>query len=67
MKNELTDFGFKYGDAEVQRICSDEKKGWVLIAVKTSRKNQELQIYVTKTGKVRVYRYWKNKEMKESL
>ena len=50
---EVTQYGFNYGAAEIQRNCSDEKKGWVVLSVKTQK--QEIQIYVTKTGKIRVH------------
>lgn len=53
VRAEHTQFGFAYGAAEVNRLCSDEKKGWCLIDFRTPR--QTLQIYVTKTGKIRVY------------
>ena len=48
-----TQFGFDYGSAKVTRCMSDEKKGWVVIAVDTPK--SRIQIYVTKTGKVRVH------------
>ena len=48
-----TKYGFEYGAAIVERTASDEHKGWVLLTVKTPK--TELQVYVTKTGKVRVY------------
>ena len=47
-----TQFGFEYGAAKINRCCSDEKKGWVVLTVETPK--ERLQIYVTKTGKVRV-------------
>lgn len=50
---EMTPFGFNYGAAEITRTCSDDKKGWVMLIVRTPK--QDLQIYVTKTGKVRVH------------
>jgi hypothetical protein len=46
-------YGFEYGSAEVTRIASCEKKEWVVMQVDTPKNN--LQIYVTKTGKVRVW------------
>ena len=52
----LTQYGFTFGSAEVQRLCSDDKKGWVYLSVETPRKTQGINIYVTKTGKLRVYR-----------
>lgn len=48
-----TNYGFEYGAAEVSRLFSDKKKQWVTISVKTPK--HSLQIYVTKTGKVRVH------------
>lgn len=47
-------YGFKYGAAEVTRIASDEKKGWVILEIKTPKQNLHLQI--TKTGKINVYK-----------
>lgn len=52
--------GFEYGAAKIERMCSDDKAGWVSMAVFTPR--DEVQIYVTKTGKVRVWN--KKGEMK---
>ena len=54
---EETKYGFNYGSAKVTRICSDEKKGWVTIGIETPKHklNLGLQVYVTKTGKVRVF------------
>lgn len=53
MHYKATDFGFEWGSARITRACSDEKKGWVVLLVKTPK--EDLQIYVTKTGKVRVF------------
>ena len=47
-----TQYGFEYGAAKVERLRSDEKKGWVLMRIETPR--ECLDVYVTKTGKVRV-------------
>jgi len=52
-KYEETTYGFKYGAAEVTRCCSDDKKGWVVVGVRTAK--AVLDIYVTKTGKVRIW------------
>ena len=52
---EETNYGFKYGSATIERHISDEKKGWVIIGVTTPKIT--LQVYVTKTGKVRIYNY----------
>ena len=54
LKCERTPFGFKVGAADVQYMASDGKKGWAVVGVTTPK--SRVQIYVTKTGKVRVYR-----------
>ena len=54
-----TEYGFEYGDAKVTRLFSDENMGWVTIGVASSKytreNNLELQIYITKTGKIRIH------------
>lgn len=50
-----TQYGFVWGPVSVERAVSDEKKGWVLLLVKTAKYPYGLQVYVTKTGKVRVH------------
>lgn len=54
---EETRYGFRYGPAEISRHISDDKKGWVLLGLKTPKFDgtDELQIYITKTGKVVIY------------
>jgi hypothetical protein len=55
---EETQYGFRYGPAEVSRCTSDEKKGWVVLFLETPKhdrfKGTDIQIYVTKTGSVRI-------------
>lgn len=46
-------YGFEYGAAKITRLFSDENKGWITVEVKTPK--EELQIYVTKTGKIRIH------------
>ena len=48
-----TTYGFEWGSADISRGFSDEKKGWVTLILRT--KKYDLQIYVTKTGKVRIH------------
>ena len=48
-----TQYGFEYGAAKVVRVGSVEKEGWVWIGMKTPK--GEINIYVTKTGKIRVF------------
>lgn len=47
------DHGFKYGSAEVIRLFSDDKKGWITLGINTPK--ESIQIYVTKTGKIRIH------------
>jgi hypothetical protein len=54
-----TPYGFEFGAADVTRCAADVKKGWIVLEIKTPK--DTLQIYVTKTGKVRVH----NKQCKE--
>lgn len=53
--------GFVFGAATVECLCSDEKKGWVIVGVETPK--HRIHVYVTKTGKVRVYDSQTHKEM----
>lgn len=57
IRYEETQYGFNYGAAEITRMFSDDDKGWVTIGCRTPKhKGQEgIQIYVTKTGKVRIH------------
>ncbi len=52
-----TKYGFDYGAASVTRLFSDDKKGWVTIGIETPKHmgHNSIQIYITKTGKVRVH------------
>lgn len=54
--------GFEYGAAKVTRWFSDKKQGWVTIGLETKKYPRGIQIYVTKTGKVRFF--YENKEFK---
>jgi hypothetical protein len=47
------DYGFEYGAASVERWFSDWKKGSVTIGFKTRK--GEMQIGVSKTGKVTIF------------
>ena len=53
MRYQETKYGFSWGAAEIERWFSDNKKGWVTLGIKTPK--QELQIYITKTGKIRIH------------
>lgn len=61
MKFNEIPYGFEYGAVKVTRAMSDEKKGWVVLMLETPK--AMIQVYVTKTGKVRVYDYRADKEM----
>lgn len=49
-----TKYGFEWGAAAMERGFSDAKKGWVTFLLRTPKHKEMIQIYVTKTGKVRV-------------
>ena len=55
MNFNSTQYGFVWGSLEVRRWCSDDKKGWVAMGVHTPKYKNGLQLYVTKSGKVRVF------------
>lgn len=59
---ELDQYGFEWGSAHVQRIASDEKRGWVVIDIRTPK--AALQVYVTKTGRMRLTDALTRKEIK---
>lgn len=48
-----TKFGFEYGNAKVTRLHHSDKQGWAIIQIESSKYN--LQVYVTKTGKIRIH------------
>lgn len=50
-----TKYGFDYGAAQIERCCSDEKKGWVVLLVKTPRHPLGIELSITKSGKVRIH------------
>ncbi len=49
-----TEYGFEYGSATVTRIGSSDEKGWVYIDIDTPK--GKVQVYATKTGKLRVFK-----------
>lgn len=57
MHYKETKYGFEWGGATFQRLASDDKKGWVIASIETRKfkDNMMVQIYVTKTGKVRIF------------
>lgn len=60
--HEWTSTGFKYGAAEVTRIASDEKRGWVVLEVQSTSGRDCIQVYMSKTGRsVRVH--WNGREV----
>ena len=56
MKSEALPYGFQWGSAEVMRCMSDDAKGWVYLDIRTPKELQRVSVYVTKTGKTRVYK-----------
>lgn len=52
-----TEYGFEWGSAKMERGFADDKKGWVSFLLTTPKHESGIQIYVTKTGKVRVYSF----------
>ena len=55
MQGRQTEYGFQWGPATVERGFCDDLKGWVTLLLKTKKYPHGIQIYVTKTGKVRVH------------
>ena len=51
---KYTDFGFEWGAAKIERGFSDNKTKSVTIILETPKEDRGIQIYITKTGKVRV-------------
>jgi hypothetical protein len=47
-------FGFQFGSISVTRLSTEEEKGCVVIGIKSPK--TDIQIYATKTGKIRVYK-----------
>lgn len=45
--------GFEWGSAILTRGFSDDRKGWVTLILRTPK--EDIQTYVTKTGKVRMH------------
>lgn len=53
VRYEETQYGFSYGSLDITRIHSDDKKGWVILQLKTPK--SRIQVYATKTGKLRLF------------
>ena len=49
------DYGFEWGAANLTRGFSEDKKGWITLILTTKQHPNGIQIYVTKTGKVRIH------------
>lgn len=68
IKFEGTKYGFIYGSAEIERAVSDDNKGWVVLFLSTPRHKRDFHIYVTRTGKVRIFNKdgeWKPQKIKK--
>lgn len=48
-----TDHGFEWDSVSVNRLWAENQKGRKVLGVTTPK--QDISIYITKTGKVRVY------------
>ena len=55
MNGNISTYGFTWGPATITRLCTDQKKGWVLIGLTTAKHPNGFQLYVTQTGNVRIY------------
>lgn len=53
IRREWTMYGFVFGSARVERMCADEMRGTVTVGVSTPK--VKLEVYVTRSGKVRVF------------
>ena len=51
--------------AKIKCLASDEKKGWVYLGVTTPR--DSIEIYITKSGKMKVYNAKDSTNKKEML
>lgn len=49
---ESQQYGFTWGAAKIERFFSDNATGSVTLGITTPR--EELQVYITRTGKVRI-------------
>lgn len=51
-----TQYGFEWGAAKIKRITQDEIRGYVIIGLETPKYlgHDCIEIYITKTGKVKV-------------
>lgn len=49
-----TAHGFDFGAARIRRVSSHEKEGWVVMHLVTPRYPRGIDLYVTRTGKVRI-------------
>ena len=61
MKVEITPHGITFGSLTVTACCSDEEKGWVICELTTNK--AQIQVYATKTGKVRLFNMKTNTEL----
>ena len=59
MHFENTQYGFEWGAIKIERDMSDNKKGWVQFCIQTPKHTREkrtcIDVYVTKTLKVRIF------------
>jgi hypothetical protein len=53
----LTEYGFQYGAATIERLHSDPRDGSVVLSLTTPKTGagNMMQIRVTRTGKIRIF------------
>ena len=54
LRREVTQYGFIYGAAKFERWHS-HPRGSVVVGLKTQKYPDGIQLYVTKSGKVRIF------------
>ena len=65
MQIQRTPHGFDWSCAKIECLASDEKKGWIYLGVTTPK--DSIEIYITKSGKVKVYTAKDSTNKKEML
>jgi hypothetical protein len=55
MESRRHQYGFEWGPADICCGMADDKRGWVVLLVKTKQYPDGIQVYVTKSGKIRVH------------
>lgn len=64
MNIQRTPHGFDWNCAKIECLASDNKKGWMYLGVTTPK--DCIEIYITKSGKMRVYNAKRNPKIELS-